>query len=249
MRDEPFVTSMFRAPQWHGAAQTHSPPPRQRKPAWHCDITNVISPHRLSRANTSESSSATLFPALHLYYKLATSEFSSRKLFPARHLYYKLATSESSSEKLFPIFPVLHLYNWPLLSPAPKRSFPYYICTTNWPLLSPAPKSSFPHYTCTTYKLATSESNYICTTNWPGPLLSPAPRFTNYCACHEICTSRFTIYYISAAPATKSALRGSQCAVPATKSALRGSPSAVPATKSALRRSQSTAAPATKSAL
>ena len=32
---------MFRAPQWHGAAQTHFPP-RPRKSAWHCDITNVI---------------------------------------------------------------------------------------------------------------------------------------------------------------------------------------------------------------
>ena len=39
-------TSMFRAPQWHGATQTHFPP-RPRKSAWHCDITNVISPHGL----------------------------------------------------------------------------------------------------------------------------------------------------------------------------------------------------------
>ena len=37
---------MFRAPQWHGAAQTHFPP-RPRKSAWHCDITNLISPHGL----------------------------------------------------------------------------------------------------------------------------------------------------------------------------------------------------------
>ena len=35
---------MLRAPQWHGASQTHFPP-RPRKSAWHCDITNVISPH------------------------------------------------------------------------------------------------------------------------------------------------------------------------------------------------------------
>ena len=34
-------TSMFRAPPWHGAAQTHFPP-RPRKSAWHCDVTNVI---------------------------------------------------------------------------------------------------------------------------------------------------------------------------------------------------------------
>ena len=37
-----------------------------------------------------------------------------------------------------------------------KSSFPYYICTTNWPLLSPAPKSSFPYYILY-YKLATSD--------------------------------------------------------------------------------------------
>ena len=38
--------SMFRAPQWHGATQTHFPP-RPRKSAWRCDITDVISPHGL----------------------------------------------------------------------------------------------------------------------------------------------------------------------------------------------------------
>ena len=37
-------TSMFRAPRWHGASQTRFPP-RPRKSAWHCDITDVISPH------------------------------------------------------------------------------------------------------------------------------------------------------------------------------------------------------------
>ena len=43
---------MFSAPQWHGATQTHFPP-RPRKSARHCDITDVIrhtvSPH--SRSN------------------------------------------------------------------------------------------------------------------------------------------------------------------------------------------------------
>ena len=39
-------TSMFRAPQWHGATQTHFPP-RPRKSAWHLDITDVIPPHGL----------------------------------------------------------------------------------------------------------------------------------------------------------------------------------------------------------
>ena len=39
---------MFRAPQWHGATQTHFPP-RPRKSQWQCDITNVVSPHGLSK--------------------------------------------------------------------------------------------------------------------------------------------------------------------------------------------------------
>ena len=34
-------TSVFRAPQWHGATQTQFPP-RPRKSAWQCDITGVI---------------------------------------------------------------------------------------------------------------------------------------------------------------------------------------------------------------
>ena len=37
---------MLRAPQWHGATQTHFPP-RPCKYAWRCDITNTISPHGL----------------------------------------------------------------------------------------------------------------------------------------------------------------------------------------------------------
>ena len=37
-------TSMLRPPQRDGATQTHFPP-RPRKSTWHCDITNVISPH------------------------------------------------------------------------------------------------------------------------------------------------------------------------------------------------------------
>ena len=39
-------TNMFRAPQWHGATRTHFPP-RPRKSAWHCDLTNALSPHAL----------------------------------------------------------------------------------------------------------------------------------------------------------------------------------------------------------
>ena len=58
-------TSMFRAPQWHGAMPTHCPP-RPRKSAWHCDITNVIrhtvcprharSPQRVVRAKPKTQS-------------------------------------------------------------------------------------------------------------------------------------------------------------------------------------------------
>ena len=133
-------TSMFRAPQWHGATQTHFPP-RPRKSAWHCDITNANATRSAQTLeaiishNTSVSSSATLFPVA-----------------PKGSFLHYICTT-----------------NWPLLSPAPKSTsdspapksaFPHYICTTNWPglstnwpLLSPAPKGSFPYY--------------ICTTNWP----------------------------------------------------------------------------------
>ena len=67
-RDTAFTPACFALPS--GTA-----PPRPRKSAWHCDIANVIRhtvcPHTRSNqitleANTSESSSATLFPALHL---------------------------------------------------------------------------------------------------------------------------------------------------------------------------------------
>ena len=43
---------MFRAPQWHGAVQTHFPP-RPGKSPWHCDIMNVLWPHGLSTAHIS----------------------------------------------------------------------------------------------------------------------------------------------------------------------------------------------------
>ena len=58
--------------------------------------------------------------------------------------------------QLCKLFPALLFYtNWPLLSPAPKSSFPYYNCTT---ILTPAPEKLFPalHLYC---KLATSESS------------------------------------------------------------------------------------------
>ena len=44
---------MFRAPQRHGATQVHFP--RPRKSQWHCDITNVVSPHDLPTHYTSVS--------------------------------------------------------------------------------------------------------------------------------------------------------------------------------------------------
>ena len=46
---------MFRAPQWHGATQTHFPP-RPRKSQWRCDITNFASPHGLPRHYRSNMS-------------------------------------------------------------------------------------------------------------------------------------------------------------------------------------------------
>ena len=65
-------------------------------------------------------------------------ESSSKKPFPVLHLYSKLATtSESSSEKLFPV-------NWPLLSPAPKSSFPYHICTTKLATSESSSEKLFP---------------------------------------------------------------------------------------------------------
>ena len=39
--------SLFRAPQWHGATQTHFPP-RPRKSQWRCNMANVVLPHGLS---------------------------------------------------------------------------------------------------------------------------------------------------------------------------------------------------------
>ena len=104
----------------------------------------------------SESSSATLFPALHLHYKLATSESSSKKLFPAQHLHYKLARSESSSATLFP---ALHLhYKLATSESSSERLFPglhlYYKLATS----ESSSKKLFPvlhlHY-----KLARSESS------------------------------------------------------------------------------------------
>ena len=38
-------TSILSFPQWRGLTQTHFPP-RQRKTAWHINITNVMSPHK-----------------------------------------------------------------------------------------------------------------------------------------------------------------------------------------------------------
>ena len=81
-------------------------------------------------------------------------------------------------------------------------------------------------------------------------------RFTKRCACHKICTSlRLPRGSPSAAPATKSARRGSS-AVLATKSAnephVRKSRFTAPVTKSELlddHRHVQSAAPATKSAL
>ena len=44
-------THMFRAPQWHSATHTHFPP-RSCKSAWHGDITDVLSRHRVPRTQS-----------------------------------------------------------------------------------------------------------------------------------------------------------------------------------------------------
>ena len=61
-RHAAFCTSMFRAPQWHGATQMHFPP-RPRKSAWHCDIANVISPHGLPTLQALISHDTACHPA------------------------------------------------------------------------------------------------------------------------------------------------------------------------------------------
>ena len=48
-------TSIIRAPQWHGAAQTHFPA-RPRKSQWRCDMTNVVSPRGLPSAHKAFTS-------------------------------------------------------------------------------------------------------------------------------------------------------------------------------------------------
>ena len=54
--------SMFRAPQWHGATQTHFPP-RPRKSPWRSDITGVISTHRVSQTHPAHQRHAAFTPA------------------------------------------------------------------------------------------------------------------------------------------------------------------------------------------
>ena len=62
--------SMFRAPQWHGAMQTHFPS-RPRKSAWHRDITDVIRhtvcPHTRSNPSARYRQSSRS-PATHRVY-------------------------------------------------------------------------------------------------------------------------------------------------------------------------------------
>ena len=111
--------------------------------------------HRL-KANTSESSSAKLFPVLHLYYKLGTPESSSEKLFPALHLYYKLGTSESSSEKLIP---VLHLhYKLATSESSSEKLFPALHLHYKLATSESSSEKLFPALHLY-YKLATSESS------------------------------------------------------------------------------------------
>ena len=146
-------------------------PPRPCKSAWHCDITNVISPHGLpAHYKHSYHTIPTIIPLTsdtpRLHQHVSRSPVARRhaNALPTKTSQMRMALRHH--ERNSPHGLPTHQKQYPtieaktLLSPAPQRCFPYYICTTNWPLLSPAPKSSFPYY--------------ICTTNWP--LLSPAPK-------------------------------------------------------------------------
>ena len=104
-------TSMFRAPQWHGATQTHFH--QGTKSAWHCDIANVIRhtvcPHARSNqitrtANHPASSRNAVYTQRVCSYKLATSESSSEKALSRLHLHYKLAMALRPKSS----FPALH---------------------------------------------------------------------------------------------------------------------------------------------
>ena len=116
--------SLFRAPQWHGAAQMYFPP-RPRKSAWHCDIADIIRhtvcPHTRSnpiagyRQSSRSPATRRVYASMALRHHRRNSphglpthwkQSSSEKLFPVLHLHYKLATSQSSSEKLFPVLQV-----------------------------------------------------------------------------------------------------------------------------------------------
>ena len=76
-------TSMFRSPQWHGAAQTHFPP-RPSKSAWRCDITNVISPHGPPRAIEANISHDTTNHPAHQRHAAFTPACFALPHFPPR---------------------------------------------------------------------------------------------------------------------------------------------------------------------
>ena len=258
--------SMFRAPQWHGATQTHFPP-RPRKSAWHSDITDVISPHRLSQTKSKhfwvQLRNAVSHGATHAlsYYKSAWPLLTSGANFanalshttspllsqPRKHLYYKLATSESSSEKLFP---ALHLYcKLATSESSSEKLFPalhlYYKLATS----ESSSDKLFPVLHLY-YKLATSESSSekrfpalhlfykLATSESSSEKLFPALHLFYKLATSE---SNSEVHKVLRLP------RNLHFEVHEVL-CLRASPSAVPATKSAHRGSQS-GAPATKSAL
>ena len=77
-------TSMFRAPLWHGATQTHFPP-RPRKSAWHCDITNVMSPHGPPHTRSKHISHDTTNHPAHQRHAAFTHQHVSRSPEARRH--------------------------------------------------------------------------------------------------------------------------------------------------------------------
>ena len=69
-------TSVFRAPQWHGATQTHLPR-RPRNPQWHCNITNVIG-HTFCPFTTSVSHETFSTSHASVSYETSSKSHASR---------------------------------------------------------------------------------------------------------------------------------------------------------------------------
>ena len=166
---------MFRAPQRHGAAQTHFPPNQGRANPNGAATSRTYFGHTVRHAREANISHDTANRRAHQRHAAFTpacfalpSGTAPRKRTShqgranpngaaASRTYFGRAVCPHT-RRHSDITDVISPHRLPLLTPALKGSLPRYFCTTNWPLLSPAPKSSFPYY--------------ICTAKWP--LLTPA---------------------------------------------------------------------------